>query len=184
MKSSRSLLPLALTLLANAPLLAQTITGGTCAAADLTGAYGFTLTGRAINSAGVFNASYQANGVATFDGVGKVTIALTANTNLQQGKAATYSGTYVVPSNCLGALMLTGGAAIPFSLTDWGTGNDFNIVGSDATYVYTGTGSPQPNACVNASISGPYGYTASGFTINGTAITGTGDEAGLMQFDG
>jgi uncharacterized protein (TIGR03437 family) len=167
-----------------------TITGGTCAASNLSGPYGFTLTARGVSASGAFTGSYQANGTATFDGVSKVTLTLTANTNLAQGRPLTYTGTYTVPSNCYGKLTVATppsplpGTSIPFTLVVWNGGLDFNITGSDSTYVYTGTGSPQPTACVNASLSGPYSYTATGFTLAGTSITGTQDEAGLLQFDG
>lgn len=163
---------------------AQTISGGSCSAADLTGPYALVLTGRAVSSNGTFTGSFEANGLATFDGAGKVTMAVTANTNLAVGKQLTYSGTYSVSSNCSGIVTITTGGNFTLSLVEWNQGNQVNLAGADSTYNYTGTASPNPGLCSTASLSGPYTYTATGFTLTGSAIAGTGDESGLLQFDG
>jgi uncharacterized protein (TIGR03437 family) len=184
MRIGRILLAALIATLAAASLDAQTFSGGTCATANLNGPYALTLTGRAVSAAGLFTGSYQANGTATFDGAGKVTMTLVANTNLQQAQQLTYAGTYTIPSNCYGTLTISTGASIPFALTAWNGGLDFSITGADSTYVYSGGGSPRAASCVNASLSGSYGYTASGFTLTGGTIIGTGDEAGTLQFDG
>lgn len=170
--------------IASLPLAAQTISGGSCSAADLNGSYAFVLTGRAVSSAGALTGSLQANGLATFDGANKVTIAVTANSNLALGKQLTYAGTYTVASNCTGSVVITTGGNFTLTLVEWGSGNDVNLAGSDSTYNYTGTASPNPGLCSTASLSGPYTYSASGFTQTGSAIGGTGDESGLLQFDG
>ena len=161
---------------------------GSCATGDVIGPYALVLTGRTVSSSGVFTGSFQANGIATFDGLGKVTFTGTDNTNLATGKALNYSGTYAIGSNCTGTLTITtenqGVSNLALSMVEWGSGNDFNLAGSDATYNYTGSGSPQPGLCATASISGDYAYTSSGFTTAGSALNGTGDEAGLLHFDG
>lgn len=184
MKRIEHLLSCALLVLCAAPIMAQTISGGTCATGDLVGPYGLSLTGRAVSSTGAFTGSYQSNGTATFDGVGKVTLATTASSNLAASKAVTLSGTYSIGANCIGTINITTGGSINLSLVEWGSGNDFNLAGADSTYNYTGSGSPQPGLCSTASISGDYAYTASGFTLAGSVINGTGDEAGLLHFDG
>lgn len=166
------------------PTAAGPPTSGSCSAADLTGSYGFSMTGRAVSPSGLFTGSLQANGTATFDGAGKVTLTLAANSNLQQGQNLTYSGTYSIPSSCYGALAISSPSPISFGLVDWAGGSDFNIVGSDSTDVYSGAGSPRPAACVNASLSGAYGYSGSGFVLTGGTVNATADEAGLLQFDG
>jgi uncharacterized protein (TIGR03437 family) len=166
------------------PLAAQTISGGTCATADLTGVYSFVLAGRTVGSTGSFNGSFQSNGLATFDGASKVTFSITANTNLAAGKALTYSGTYTVGSNCAGTATITTGGNFTLNLVEWSAGNQFNVAGSDATYNYNGNGSTNPGLCSTASLSGPYTYSSSGFTTTGSAIAGIGDESGLLQFDG
>lgn len=173
-------------LLLAAPLLAQNqITGGTCSASNLNGTYDLILSGRGISTAGNFAGSFQANGAATFDGKGAVTFTGTVNTNLAQGKQFTYSGTYTVPSNCLGTLTLNTGSSAAFTLVVWNSGRDFNITGSDATYVFAGSGGNiLPPTCAAATLSGAYGFQTSGFTLAGTTQTGTADEAGVLQFDG
>jgi uncharacterized protein (TIGR03437 family) len=167
------------------PALAQTITGGTCTAANLTGTYSLTLSGRAISSAGSFAGSYQAEGTATFDGQSKVTLSGTYNTNLATGKAFTYSGTYTLPSTCYGTVTLTQGSTAALTLIVYGSGDSFNMTGADATYVYSASGgSTFAPACANATLSGPYSFDATGFTLSGTAQTGVADATGLFQFDG
>ena len=185
MKIRHTAFVISLSYLLTAPLVAQTITGGTCSAANLKGTYALNLGGRGISSTGTFTGSYQSNGTATFDGVSAVTFAGTVNTNLATGKSFTYSGTYTVPSNCYGTITLTTGSTATFTLVVWSSGRQFNIVGSDSTYVYAGGGDNfQPSACATSSLSGPYAFTGSGFTLSGTTQNGAADESGVLQFDG
>jgi len=169
------------------PVFSQTIGGGSCAASNLSGTYSLTLSGRAISAAGASVATSQSIGTATFDGVSSVTMTGTVNTNLALGKTFTYSGTYTIPSTCFGTITLNTGDAATFSLAVWGSGTQFDITGSDATYVYSGSGSNNRNSipsCATSTLSGPYTYDASGPTLSGTALTGGADEGGVMQFDG
>lgn len=164
---------------------AQTIGGGSCGASNLSGTYSLILSGRAISTTGSLIGLYQGNGSAVFDGVGKVTFTGTVNTNLASGKAFSYSGSYTIPSNCAGTITLTAGSTASFTLAVWSAGSQFNITGSDATYVYSGSGTNNmPQACATATLSGPYSYTAAGSMLSGTTQSGTADEAGLLQFDG
>jgi len=163
----------------------QPISGGTCATANLSGVYPFTLSGRGISTAGIFAGSFQGVGTASFDGKGNVTLAGTDNTNLAQGQQFSYTGTYSIPSNCSGTLTVTTASTATFTLVVWDTGSDFAIEGSDSTYVYSGSGTlNQPPACATPTLSGEYTFTANGFTLSGTTQTGSEDEAGVLQFDG
>ena len=184
MKTTRTAILLSFSCLLTAPMFAQTITGGTCSAANLNGTYSLTLSGRAISGAGSFAGSYQAVGNATFDGQGNVTLTGTSNTNLALGKAFTYSGTYTVPSTCSGTITLTTGSAATFTLVVWSSGGQFNITGSDATYVYSGSGGNPHPPCATPILSGAYTYDTSGFLLSGTSQTGAADESGILQFDG
>jgi uncharacterized protein (TIGR03437 family) len=171
--------------LAAAPAWGQNqIGGGNCTASSLNGTYALVLTGRAASGSGTLTAVFQSNGTAVFDGQSKVTFNVAANTNQAAAKALTYSGTYSVPSNCYGTLTLTTGSAAMFSLVVWNGGQDFNIVGQDATYFYSGSGATPPAVCATATLSGEYSFSANGFTFSSSAITGTADEAGSLQFDG
>jgi uncharacterized protein (TIGR03437 family) len=185
MKNARTAILFSFSCLLTAPMFAQ-IAGGTCSASNLTGPYSLTLSGRAISAAGSIAGSLQGNGTATFDGVSKVTMTGTVNTNLASGKSFSYSGTYTVPSNCYGTITLTTGSAASFALVVWSSGTQYDITGSDATYVYSGSGSSnQPQGgCAAATLSGTYTYDASGPSLSGTAETGSADEAGVFQFDG
>jgi uncharacterized protein (TIGR03437 family) len=59
------------------------------------------------------------------------------------------------------------------------------MTGSDANYVYSASGtSNAPPGCSNATLSGPYPFEATGFTLSGTTQNGVGDVAGVYQFDG
>lgn len=159
--------------------------GGTCAVSSLNGAYTLALNGRAISAAGSFIGSYQGVGTATFDGQGNVTLAGTANTNLAQGSAFSYTGTYSLPSNCLGSVTITTTGPATFALVAWSSGSQFAMVGSDATYVYSGSGgNNRPLACATASLSGEYTFAASGFTLSGGTQDGSQNESGELQFDG
>ncbi len=185
MKTIRTAILLSFSGLLAAPMFAQTITGGTCSAANLNGTYSLTLSGRAISAAGSFAGSYQAVGNATFDGQGNVTFTGTSNTNLALGKAFTYSGTYTVPSTYIsGTITFTTGSSATFTLVVWSAGNQFNITGSDATYVYSGSGGNPHPPCATPILSGPYTYETSGFLLSGTSQTGSADESGILQFDG
>jgi uncharacterized protein (TIGR03437 family) len=184
MKTARIALLFSLPFLLAAPALAQTISGGSCRTSNLNGIYTFLLSGRGISAAGNFAGSYQGIGTATFDGQGNVTLVGTANTNLAQGKAFSYTGTYSVPSNCSGTLTITTASAATFTLVVWQSGKQFDIVGSDATYIYSGSGGHTQPACATATLSGEYTFTASGFTLSGSTQNGSQDEAGIFQFDG
>jgi len=168
-----------------APMAARTISGGTCSNSNLNFTYTFTLSGRGISSAGAFNGSFQGIGKAIFDGMGNVTLAGTANTNLAQGQAFSYSGTYSISSDCSGTLTFTTGSAATFTLVVWNNGTQFSMVGSDAAYVYSAGGSSfNTPVCATPTLSGEYTFTASGFTVSGTTQTGSQDEAGVFHFDG
>ncbi len=168
------------------PVLAQApIGGGTCGASNLNGTYSLLLGGRSISSSGNFAGSLQADGTATFDGKGAVSFTGTVNTNQALGKQFTYTGIYSVPANCYGTMTLNTGNAAGFTLVVWDGGKQFNFVGSDATYLYSGGGANlQPSACALATLSGAYAYQANGFTLAGTTQTGVADESGVLQFDG
>jgi uncharacterized protein (TIGR03437 family) len=158
---------------------------GTCSTSDLNGVYPLTLSGRAISGAGNFTGAFQGIGRATFNGRGDVTLAGTANTNLAQGQPFSYKGTYSVPSNCYGTLTVTTASTATFTLVVWGGGGDFDIEGSDATYVYSGSGSDiRPPACATPTLSGEYTFTANGVTLSGTTISAVQAETGVLQFDG
>jgi uncharacterized protein (TIGR03437 family) len=185
MKNARTSILLGFSCLLAVPVLAQTISGGSCSASNLTGTYSLTLSGRAISATGSFAGSFQGIGLATFDGVSVVTFTGADNTNLVSGKAFTYKGTYTVPSNCYGTVTLTTGSTATFALAVWSSGTQYSMTGSDSTYVYSGSGtSNQPTSCATASISGEYSYDTSGFTLTGTVQSGSADEAGVLQFDG
>ncbi|HEY6343976.1 MAG TPA: hypothetical protein VIY49_20975 [Bryobacteraceae bacterium] len=186
MKNTAGLLALSLFAI---PAVAQTISGGPCSAATLNGTYSLILSGRGISSTGAFTGGYEGVGTSTFDGKSAVTFTGTVNTNVTAGKAFAYSGTYTLGSNCMGTITLTTGSSATFTLVAWGNssnpGLDFAITGTDANYVYSGSGAATiPLLCATATISGEYVYEASGFTLNGTAQTGALDESGVLQFDG
>ncbi len=167
------------------PGYAQQIGGGSCSAASLSGNFALTFNGRGVFPAGGSPAVYQSIGSANFDGVGKVTFTVTANTNTAQNKPFTYSGTYSVPSNCFGTatINITGSPA-SFTLNAWNNGLNFNITGADATYAYSGSGAKPSPLCAVSTLSGPFVLTMSGSTIAAGATTGVQDEDGLFQFDG
>jgi len=186
MKYARTICLFALACLLAAPAVAQNqIGGGTCSAASLNGTYALTLNGRGISTSGGFEGSIQSVGTATFDGKSAVTFSGIINTNQVTGKPYSYAGTYAIASNCYGPINFAAGTSATYALVVWGGGTAFAATGSDGTYVYSSSGTNvRPVACTNATLSGAYPFSASGFTLSGTSQTGSGDEAGVFQFDG
>ncbi len=178
MKNARTAILFSFSCLLAAPMFAQ-IAGGTCSASNLSGTYSLTLSGRAISAAGSIAGSLQGNGTATFDGVSKVTMTGTVNTNLASGKSFSYSGTYTVPSNCYGTITLTSGrhGQLGAGGVEQREPVQHHWNSRTATYVYSGSGSNnQPQGgCAASTLSGAYTYDASGPSLSGTAETGSAD---------
>lgn len=174
------------------PALAQNISGGSCSNSNLNGTYSLTLNGRIILASGSFSSVFEGVGTAVFDGNANVIMSGTANTNQAAGKQFSYSGTYSVPSNCLGSITLMQGSSATFALVVWSSGQQFDITGSDPStaaspnsMVYSGNGSSvAPPACGTASLSGAYTFDATGVMVSGTNPNGVADESGVFQFDG
>jgi uncharacterized protein (TIGR03437 family) len=167
-----------------APYLAHAQTAGACTAATLSGTYSLSLTGRTVTSAVALTADYQAVGTITFDGVSKATATLVSNTNKAPGVAQTLAGTYTIPSNCVGTLNITGGDTATYTLIPYSSGNDYLITGSDAAYILTGSGGPQPASCLASTLSGVFAFSGNGFSLVSAGITAANDISGLLQFDG
>ncbi len=155
-----------------------------CTAATLGGTYYFNLTGRDISAAVGLTKTYQSTGLITFDGEGSVNATLATNTNASPGAALTLSGSYAIPSNCVGTLNFTTGDTASYTLIPYDSGADFHVVGEDATYELTGGGGQQPAACLPSTLSGIYAFDGNGFSLAGGAITGVNDVSGLLTFDG
>jgi len=175
------------------PVLAQTtIGGGTCSSGTLTGTYELLLSGRQLTSSGAVTGIFQGVGTATFDGLNKVTLSLTANTVAAAqsfGTPVTYGGTYSLQSNCLGTIAITSGDTATFTLEAYTqpgsatTASGFAVVGSDASYAYNGTANAQPATCPTT-ITGAHEFNATGSALSGASVTSTLDVAGILQFDG
>ncbi len=167
------------------PILAQPqIGGGTCSSASLSGLYSLTLTGRDVSSSVVFSKVLEGIGTASFDGLSKVTLSLTDNTNAAQGTPQTLSGTYTMQSNCVGTLSITTGDTASFSLEAYNNGGGFLITGQDGVYSFSGSGTSLPASCTAASLSGTYAFNGTGDGLSAGAITGVNNISGLLQFDG
>jgi hypothetical protein len=168
------------------PLIAQStsIGGGTCNSSNLNGSYTITVAGRQVASSGTFTNVLQANGTATFDGESQVTIALTADNLQAVATSLPWSGSYSVQANCEGQLTVSTGANITFNLVLFNNGTNFLLTGSDSTYSYSGSGNTQPASCSAGMLDGVYTFNATGYSLNGTAVTGAEDAGGLLQFDG
>ena len=163
-----------------------------CTASSLNGQYELTLSGR-LAPGGVTTKILASDGIATFDGLGKVTFNLTSNAiNGSQsfGVPLTYSGTYSLQSNCQGSINITSGDTATFAMVAYSINattqlaNSFTLVGADATYAYNGGGTVQPGVCALSTLSGEWPFSATGNSLSGTTNTGIVDLAGVMQFDG
>jgi uncharacterized protein (TIGR03437 family) len=164
--------------------LAQAQTSGSCTAATLSGTYSLNLTGRDVSSTVAITKAYQAVGTITFDGASKVSASLTANTNQAQGVAQTLTGTYTIPSNCIGSVNFTTGDTATYMLSPYNNGNNYVITGEDANYELTGSGGPQPASCLTSTLSGAYAFSGTGFALTSGSVGGVNGISGLLQFDG
>jgi hypothetical protein len=185
MKRSSGFVLLALLCMAASSSMAQIqIGGGTCSSSTLNGLYAFSLTGRQVTSSGNFANVFQGNGSASFDGLSKITITLTAGTVAATSAPLTWSGTYSVQSNCVGIINVTTGGSATLNIALYDTGADFLVTGNDAVYAYSGSGNNQPSGCAAATLAGVYTFNGTGFGLSSGAVDGITDGAGLLQFDG
>jgi hypothetical protein len=185
MKHARIAVLFLLPCLLAAPMLAQTtIGGGTCSSATANGTYAVTIAGRQVTTSGNFTSVFQSNGSATFDGLSKVTIALTEDTGTLAGTPVTWSGSYTVQANCAGTVTVTSGGSATFNMLLYATGSDFLITGNDATYSYSGSGVTQPAGCSAATFAGVYTITGTGYSLSSSAVNGAAAMSGLLQLDG
>ena len=155
-----------------------------CSAATLTGTFSLVLTGRDVNTSVTLTKTTQAVGTATFDGVSKVTFNLTANTNVSQSVTQTWSGSYTLPTTCVGAVTIVSGDMANFTLIAYNSGKNFTLTGEDGTYAFSGSGGPQPTACATSSLSGEYPFSGTGFGLTTGFLSGVNAISGILQFDG
>jgi hypothetical protein len=168
-----------------APLFAQTeIGGGACTSSTVSGVYAFTMAGREITSAGNVTNVLQANGSATFDGLSKVTIAMTTDSIQSVGTPLSWSGTYTMQSNCYGVVTITSGGSATLNIALYDTGADFLVTGNDSIYSYSGSGNTQPSGCSATTFSGVYSFTGTGYSLSNGSVNGVANATGLLKFDG
>jgi len=166
------------------PPVMNQIGGGACTAATLSGTYSLSLSGRQISGAGTLTSNFQADGQATFDGVGAVTLSGTANSNLSAGTSLSFPGKYTLSSNCSGTATFSASGG-SFTLVVWNNGRSFAVAGADAIFIYSGSGTSElPPGCATSTVSGEYTYQATGVDLSSTVIGLGFEEAGVLQFDG
>jgi hypothetical protein len=168
------------------PLAAQPqIGGGTCTSSTLNGTYSITIAARDLGSTVTFSNVLQGGGLATFDGLSKVTFTLTNNTNKNFGVAQTWSGTYSLQSNCIGAVNITVGDTASFILGSFNQGQNYFMTGQDGVYSFIVNGNTQPTGtCAAGTLSGVYAFNGNGFALNSAVIAGVNYISGLLTFDG
>ncbi len=173
--------------LAGAPAVAQTtVGGGACMSSTLTGTYELLLNGRQVAANGSISKIFQAVGTATFDGLSKITLNLTANTvttSQLYGTPLEYTGTYSLQSNCIGSINITSGDVATFTLESFNSGSTFAVIGSDAAYAYNGTGNTEPATCPTT-LTGAHEFSTTGNSLSGASVTGVLDAVGVLSFDG
>lgn len=185
------------------PLAAQTpviqIGGGTCSPETLNGTYSLSLDGRNVGSAGAFTAAMQGIGTATFNGKSQqVLFAMMANTNQTTAIPLTWSGTYSVsvgPSEpCMAFVSFDPPVNAAFTLGVYNNpagnvANSFVMAGQGGpsqtgVYTFTGSGSAVPASCTTGILTGAYAFKAAAVALSAGSISGVGDVAGSLQFDG
>src|SRR5579864_5044736 len=168
-----------------APFLAHAqTTPVSCTAATLNGTYALVYTGRDILPSVALTKEIMSVGTITFDGVSAVTASVTTDTNQAAGGTQTLSGTYTLPSNCVGTVNITTGDTASFTVIPYNKGAYFTLTGQDGTYQFTGSGNPQPGSCLLSTLSGNYVFNGNGFALSAGAVTGVNFISGILQFDG
>jgi uncharacterized protein (TIGR03437 family) len=119
--------------------------------------------------------------MASFDGQGNVTAALTANTNNSAAQPITDSGTVSISSNCSGTLTFPDAT---YNLVVYNQGKSALFSGPSGQNTNSGGLTVLPTACLTATLSGVYAFNANGYTFNGTSIAAVAEFTGLLQFDG
>ena len=165
--------------------VAQTVPP-TCSSSTLSRVRSIALTGRDLSPSAAVSQTFQSVGTATFDGVSGVTLALTTNTNSRVATKQTLSSTYALGANCCTSetMTITSGDSAAFTLIAYNKSNGFTITGQDGTYVFAGTGSPEPLACITSTLSGSYAFSGNGYILTSGSVTGVNGISGLLQFDG
>lgn len=180
-KPYNRLLALALALAGGAFAQPQ-IGGGTCSLSSLAGNYWFSFAGRLVSSAGTFQGVQQQVDFINFDGKGNFTGTVFQNSSQATGQSVSTGGTLTIASDCTGTVSVGGGT---HSLVVYNGGTTFNVSGIDKKgIVGSGTGAVLPSACVTSLLSGPYAFSANGYVISASSVTGVANVNGLLQFDG
>lgn len=156
----------------------------TCTAASVKGGHAFAMTGRNLNSSAALNGVFQADGIATFDGVSAVTLNIVTSTNVAQAQAQTWLGTYTLGSNCQGTLNITTGDSATFTMIVYNNGVGVSLIGQDGSYALNGTGTTLPAACITGSLSGTYSFSGQGYALSSGKVNGINTVSGFLQFDG
>jgi hypothetical protein len=126
-----------------------------CATAKLAGVYSLNANGFTLNAAGVTGV-VAGVGLVQFDGKGAVTVNLNQSSGTAAATPLVLTGTYTLPSSCLGSASLTDSSGNAYSITIVGTAasgvsvNGFDItIGQSGKLTMLGAGHPlygQPTA--------------------------------------
>lgn len=182
-------------LVAWAPLMKHNVTTlpvvhaqGGCSNATLTGNYGFLFTG--FNTRGPDHKAseipFDGVGLGTSDGAGNFTANFTFSENGAVYGNNPYTATYTVNSDCTGLMTSTdGNANMSFVIVSGGAEVLFADI--DAGNTWTMDAKKAPTGCNNATLTGNYGFTFSGFSA--PAHSTKGNETpfageGVGTFDG
>jgi len=97
--------------------------------------------------------------------------------------------TYTISSNCTGTISITSGDTASFPIALYGINSavptvSLLLVGSGATYAYSGTGTVQPAPCATSTLSGGWAFSAGGTAFPSMSASTPVDLDGSLQFDG
>lgn len=146
----------------------QPVLASGCSNASLKGSYGFSFIGSDVS--GPASVPLAIVGVATYDGAGGLHEVGSSNFNGSSGQD-TWTGSYTVNPDCSVTLM---GASDSTDMTWHDTdvlvdgGQEILTIGTDTSEVLYGVEDPAPaGGCSNASLSGSYGFSVSGWALTG-----------------
>ena len=146
---------------------AQTVIGSasSCTNANLSGSYGYTLSGWILQSTG--DLPFADGGSLTADGNGN--LSGSSSYSLAGGiQGRTLKGTYSVNSDCTGTATLVDslGTTTDLSLVVGGNGQSIQLVQKDGSTVISGRAVAQETSCTAETISGSYSFALSGWLFD------------------
>jgi hypothetical protein len=150
----------------NPPPPTQPVAGDSqsCTNANITGPYGYTISGLVFSNGGFVPVAES--GSVTADGKGN----LTGSGTFSQGgqiQSQAFNGTYTVNSDCTGTVTTTDSTGPShFTIVAVNNGQQILFIESDPMFAVSGSANQQQTSCTTESLNGAYGFAITGWTYD------------------